>query len=531
MNISIKNRKAYLSIVTIRSIAFIIFCGISVAISLNMFLSLAFSFFEKIVFFLASIGIEGAKIYYVTTAPLYSKAGRKGRARLQYVLYGVGAIIAIIASYGYITTTVMATDAIATAQSGAEEIANIEKDISLIDTQIQDISNKQKEERANVKNDAAIIDKQIKIQIDDIDKGKPDEVALNTWNWQISVKNKEIEAFKKQKTALLDKLDSFEKQSSMDLESFRTKRENLVTSKSEFAKKDASVLSDKKTDMFTNIGSSFGFNIPGKVVMAIVLILVALMIEIGIISTVPDPSLGVSGKGQEEPEESKSEDIVSLRSKTQSFFENLRKLAKKRPSVSVQEIKPIDPDPEPFAYTPIEPELPKKIVITNIDKNVEVAIKPKKPETTKTGATLFKPLIIKKKESVPEIVNQIRQKPPEQKPIEDIPTIVKKQSPAIKQNEESLKQEIISFLKQVYEGFHEETIPDKLMDIKKIINTVIIKKFFDRIANLYGDREKPLFTYNKELDMWTANYSLKYLMIDIVPKIRFNFYEEKKSKL
>jgi hypothetical protein len=514
MNIADGNKKSFLVISSIRSVAFVIFCGISIAINLNMFLLLASTLLEKIVFTLVSVGVEGAKIYYVTSAPLYAKAGKKGKARLQYFLYGVGAFLAVIAAYGYIKTTIVTTDAVAVARSNVKEIANVEKDILLVDGQIQELVSRQKEDKATAKNDAQLIDEQIKMLLAEIKKGKPENMTEGNWNWQVTVKTREIENLKKQKTALLDKNSVSDKAVSDEIEAQRKKKDELVTKRGELEKKDADDLSEKKTDMFSAIGETF--KLSGKVVMTLVLILIALMIEIGIISTVPDPSLKMSEENKDKdsklPEPERKPEPASIP-------ETPRKPRKPRERQPLDLI-PDDPDPES---------------IEEKAKSEPVQLIPVKPPAVKKEAPPppFKPLYIPKPlaPEIPETPEE--KKEPEPSTPSNIPTIVKK-SPTIKKTDDgSIKKGLVAFLQGLYNN---EESPGNLNDKKVAIDLsgmdpALANKFFDRIANIQGNRGKPLFTYHGVTGTWTANYPLSYLLNEILPKVRFNFHEEKRSRV
>ena len=288
------SKKSSASILFVRTIAFIIFCGISVVLNLNMLILLASSTIERIVFILVSIAIEGAKIYYVTTAPIYKQLGKKLRAKVHYLLYAMCAFISISAAFGYVTTTILSTDIIIKMQSSTKEISYMDNDLSLIENQINELVNQKKEAREVYKKDLSILDSQIDILISEISEKSPEipkpyeeeDVILNantikkaeseliTWEKKITRKKGELETLKKQKTNLILNNNSYTQEVDTNIVNFRIERDNLVADQNVLEEKEIiSLETGNKTDMFTAVGDSFG--VSGHLVMTIILLFIA----------------------------------------------------------------------------------------------------------------------------------------------------------------------------------------------------------------------------------------------------------------
>ena len=532
------NQTSTFSIVAVRTFAFIIFCGISVVLNLNMLILLASTFIEKVVFILISIGIEGAKIYYIVSAPIYKKMGKVVRAKLYYVLYITCAFISITAAYGFITTTVASTDALSSLQSNKKSIVYIDKDLELIDNQINDLLSKQTKTREMFDKDVSIIDSQIDTLVSALEKPTPkfiitedmEEKEITTiktqerdWKRDIDAKKKELETLKKQKTSVNEKHTISDEKITSQINTLRGERNSLIAEQSGLENKEAEVLIEGKggkTDMFTAIGSSFGLS--GRYIMTILLLFIAFTIEFGIVATVPDPNLIIEFKADKQAEkEVKSEDLPKAKEeiKIEPFPEKIIRIedvpieATPLPVVKIQTVVPVEAKSEEIISVGIAPVAEKEVLLSPLPV--------RKTKKTSPPPDIFKPLPPngKKREDV--------------EPQETITTNITQ--PAIHkikiEDEVLVKENIASFLMWLY---NKEESPENLLNIDEAISRsgiidTIAKRFFDRIVNLQGNRGAPLFTFALDTKKWRANYPLSYLLQEIVPKVRINFHEEKKQ--
>jgi len=507
---SIDLKKFFSSMNSIRAVAFYIFCGISIAINLNMFLLLASSIFEKIVFSMVSVGIEGAKIYYIKTAPIYVRDGRILKAIFQYFLYAIGACLAILAAYGYISTTVITTDAIATAQSNMTEITNVKNDIETKDEQIKSISESKKSDKLTYRADIVLLDEQIKMTMAEIKKGKAEDVPDITWNWQVSVKNQSIENLKKQKTVLIDKNNSLDKESQIRVDAILKEKEALVLKERELEKSDAKGLVENKTDMFTIIGEAV--NLPGKIVRTWILIFIAIMIELGIISTVPDPSIGLSTIAPKKEVSISPVPFVPIVKTRKHHIPKSDSASKNIVTVKKEELEDI--------FIPVEKKVPTFPFKPLFSKPI---IPPVPKRTIKADTPIIKPVFAEKAQNLDlkSQETQLRSTPEESSTVVNIP----------KKTEDTLKKDITMFLSTMYGTNTGAGIQVDRNKARAGGKELLLNNFFDKIVNIKGNKGLSLFSFDKETSVWTANYSLSYLLDEIIPRIRFNFHEEKKQKI
>jgi hypothetical protein len=265
--------------------------------------------------------------------------------------------------------------------------------------------------------------------------------------------------------------------------------------------------------------------------MVIIVLLIALMIELGIIMTAPDPFLSEEMESADNktvsviPETVFQPKIPKPNKALIDLFKNVFK-PKIKPDIAEKPQKPeIKPDPAPVYPQEIFEkeafnELSKSMdsVLRDLDKNVEVKPRPKKTKEMPA----FKPLFQRLKEEQP------KPKEPEVKavfPPENIKTIIEK--PKKPANEQIAKEDVIEFMKKIYEG--KET-PDGWIDPALAAGEdKLALKFFNSIANTQGGHG-PLFLSRGE-GKWKANYPLSFILTEIIPRVHFHFHEKKKNPI
>jgi len=258
--------------VSIKFIAFVIFVAISGFISVNLFIHLSNDSFDQYVMLSFALALELLKVYLLVRANTLMRVGLKQKAWVAYSIYAGSIIISIIASFGF-TLTVLdrslqesssSPTAIQISQT-QEEIQQYRDTIKMYQDSILTTQGQQK----NVQDQAkAFAD----LQKQNVADGKP--VSLRDFNPAI--------------TKLSNTISDYQTKIQDTNSRIPALNEKLLTLKGQLSKETES----KKTtsNMFELMSSTLigtFLEVKDSVIRLILLVLIAVLIEIGVVITSP----------------------------------------------------------------------------------------------------------------------------------------------------------------------------------------------------------------------------------------------------
>ncbi len=323
-------------------ISFLIFSILSFMLSVNMYYQLGSNFFEKGFFVIATIGLEFWKITSIIAANKFYTQKEHFKAIKKYLIYTVLAFLSVFAGYGYSLT---ATEHQKSIISGAKDI---------VDTKSNSIKDDIERYTKSINSNLSLIETNQKtIENNSLEISRLPETGYNPT--KISLKNQSDKLIKEN-----ENLRNENKELEIKIEEKRKEQNLVIEQKAE--EKNAIAQSRNMYDIIAD--ATPAKNDTGNDIRYITLIIIAIMIEIGVLSNSSAYNNENKKQKKQEPQKNKLFSFFAKNKKNPKKQEKEPEVIQEKEPEVIQEKEPeASPTPKEFGvqdFQTIQIEKPKQ---------------------------------------------------------------------------------------------------------------------------------------------------------------------------